>query len=373
MEVTPTAAINTALEQNLGDTSPIKSFNVTAISMTTCVKIEYAVSYLTNLDWKAIDIGQQKQTSTWSDMYLLQLIILPASLNMVFFGSQLLLPVCTMTAAGLGVFCIFHFVDNYFKHGLDCPMKLALSGVSATLAAMGAAAFVRFGLFTLGTVSAGGLSYLFFDAFPDLDPGLNATTIDAMSKATDALQSDLSPHAWVITILLALAGGLFLRLYEQASLEVLTAILGGVGVSYSAHAFLLSRHVDLDRSVVFLIASAVALIGWRFQRNRRLRLAGFHSNPYHDYKGHLPVHAPPPPQSPMQQIASPIGTNPNLSLSNWNQLQYSLYSTNHLLQQQRKSGGGSGGNEMEAMAEELTNLLNSFQERIQERERSKRQ
>lgn len=366
VEATNNRVIDLPFEKQPQEASP-KSFNVTAISMTTCVKIEYAVSYLTSLDWKDIDIvGQDGQSKVWSDVYLLQLVLLPSSLTMVFFGSQLLLPVCTMTAAGLGVFCIFHFVDNYSRNGLDCPMKLALSGVSATLAAMGAAAFVRFGLFTLGTVSAGGMSYLFFDAFPDLDPGLNMT-LNATLTSEVTLESDLSPHAWIITILLAVAGGLLLRLYEQASLEVLTAILGGVGVSYSAHAFFLSQHVDLDRSVVFLIASFSALIGCKFQRTRRLRLMDIQGNPYHDYKGQLPVHAPPP---PMQPIPSPVENNPNLSVSNWIQLQHSLYSTNNLLQQQRQN---AASNEMEAMAEELTNLLNSFQERIQEQEQSKNQ
>ncbi|CAJ1965379.1 unnamed protein product [Cylindrotheca closterium] len=377
------SAIN--IDKNDDDNqTPVKSINVTAISMTTCVKIEYAVSYLTNLDWKDIDIrnennGQGNNKNIWLDVYLFELVLLPASLAMVFFGSQLLLPVCTMTAAGLGIFCIFHFVNNYFKGGLDCPMKLALSGVSATLCAMGAAAFVRFGLFTLGTVSAGGMSYLFFDAFPDLDPGLNMTAAvaasggETASKVTEAaLASDISPHAWVITILLAMAGGLFLRLYEQASLEVLTAVLGGVGVSYSVHAFLLSQHVDLDRSVVFLIASIVTMIGSRFQRNRRLRIMELQANPYHDYKGQLPVHMPPQPPPPpvIQPAGPPVQANPNLSLNNWNQLQQSLSSTNHLLQQQRQN---DNANEMEAMAEELTNLLTSFQERIQERDRSKKQ
>ncbi|KAL3940232.1 MAG: hypothetical protein SGBAC_005192 [Bacillariaceae sp.] len=382
--------------------SSSKSLNVTAISMTTCVKIEYAVSYLTSLDWKDIDVvatgtdnssgpSRHDENKIWMDVYLLQLVLLPASLSMVLFGSQLLLPVCTMTAAGLGVFCIFHFVNSYFKGGLDCPMKLALSGVSATLAAMGAAAFVRFGLFTLGTVSAGGLSYLFFDAFPELDPAGNFTAAVNAASATGAeaaLASDISPHAWVITIVVALAGGLFLRLYEQASLEVLTAILGGVGVSYSVHAIFLSRHVDLDRSVVFLTASTVGLIGWRFQRRRRLRLMELQANPYHDY-AKIPVHhhhhAPPPPPPPataaaaaaaaemMPPTSAASANNPNLSLNNWNQLQYSLYSTNHLLQQQRQGDDTNSANEMEAMAEELTNLLNSFQERIQERDRSKKQ
>lgn len=363
-----------------GEDGPaLASINVTALSMTTCVKIEYAISFLTSLDWKDIEIGavpdpESDKSKIWLDVYLLQLVLLPASLAMAFYGSQLVLPVCAMTAAGLGIFVVFHFVNSYIRGGLDCPMKLALSTVSATLAAMCAAAFVRFGLFTLGTVSAGVGSYLFFDAFPHLDPGLMSNATAASTMTIGSLSSDISPHAWVITVLVALASGLFLRLYEQASLEVLTCILGGVGVSYSAHAFLLAQHVDLDRSVVFLIASAVSFVGLRFQRERRLRIvAAGASNPYQDYKGH-----PAPPSSlpmafPPTAFAAPVplgDANPNMSFATWNQLQSSLQSTNQLLHQQSQA---FHANEMEQQVEDLTNLLNSFQERMEDRDHAKDQ
>jgi hypothetical protein len=204
----------------------------------------------------------------WVDVYFFDIRVFPISFVAAFFGSSLLLPACTMTAAGLGVFLVFHIVNEYVRGGLECQMKLALSGVSAVLAAMGAAAFVRFGLFTLGAVTCGVGSYLFFDAFPEFDPGhmiilqenhSASQIIDAASSLSET--SDISPYAWVITIIVALMGGLLLRVYEQNSLEVITAVLGGVGVSYSVHTFVIIQGGKLDRSIAFLIASAVAIVG----------------------------------------------------------------------------------------------------------------
>lgn len=328
--------------------STSSSFNATDMALSACEKIEYSVLYVTSLDFDEsfFQVVQTKrQSKFWFDVYLIQIIAFPTSLALAFFGSKLLLPACTMTAAALGVFVVFHFVNNYFRGGLDCQMKLALSGVSAALAAMGAAAFVRFGLFALGTFSAGLGAYSFFDAFPDFDPGnvIDPSIIPAMTDKV-AESSDISPYAWIVVIFLAVCGGLFLRLYEEFSLEAITAICGGVGVSYCAHTVVIIQGGVLDRSIVFLIATAIAGMGWRFQRRRRLnRLERIPLSPYRDY--------------------SDSGTLPhtydtNFNRDSWRDLQRKIDVTHDLLAKNRQ---------MDDIASELSDMLNSFQDRIKER------
>ena len=118
--------------------STSSSFNATDMALSACEKIEYSVLYVTSLDFDESFfkvVQTKRQSKFWFDVYLIQIIAFPTSLALAFFGSKLLLPACTMTAAALGVFVVFHFVNNYFRGGLDCQMKLALSGVSAALAA----------------------------------------------------------------------------------------------------------------------------------------------------------------------------------------------------------------------------------------------
>ena len=285
------------------------NLNLTHISLTACEQIELAVSFLTSLDFDQTFLNltlvmadrasttrsdnsdninnksqrrRQKRAYLW-DVYLLQILMTPLSLAMVLWGSHLLLPACCLAAAGLGVVLVFHLVEylskssslwlsTLFVEHFDCQMKLALSVICASLSAMAASTFVRFGLFSFGALAAGGGAYLVLDAFPFLDPTREAvlhqpvddstTTIDTVSlHGWDNDDSELSPFGWVVTIVLAVCGGIFLRWYEQASLEVVTALMGGVGCAYSLHSFVIIQGGQLNRSLVFLIANLIGIFG----------------------------------------------------------------------------------------------------------------
>lgn len=177
-------------------------------------------------------------------------------------------------------------------------MKLALGVVSACISAMLANFFVRFGLFSLGAATAGGTAYLVLDAFPFLDPTRedwiasaipnNGTTTSIAYTALlhphdspqDQQSSGLSAFGWIVTVLVGIWGGIFLRWYEQASLQVVTAIMGGLGFAYSFHTFVILQGGQLHRSVVFLLANFVAFFGWRFQRRRLLEATYEHKKNY---------------------------------------------------------------------------------------------
>ena len=362
--------------------------NFTAVSLTACQQIDLAVSFMTSLDWDASlwrnvsattagtkgNRKQQKRKDSsfyyycW-DVYLLQIILIPLSLAMALFGSQLLVPTCCLAAALLAVACVFHLVQVATSHSsprwyhnldVDCPMKLALSVVAASISAFVASTFVRFGLFSLGALAAGGGAYLVLDAFPFLDPTHDAAgtvdrTYDAITVAlqqntlhgmTNHQDSELSPFGWIVTVCMGLFGGIILRWYEQASLEIVTSFMGGVGCAYSLHTFVIVQGGHIHRSVVFLVACAMGVFGWRFQRSRRLRYDLYaHKKSYDEGSRqaqpppqpytYAPVptqvtqtpviHVPPPPaQQPLQQQQPPAASI--------DQLQDTLSSLNGLLQ-----------------------------------------
>lgn len=351
--------------------------NATALSLGACQKIDLSIAYLTSLDldssftnYSFLTSNSQKE-SAYIDVYILQLIITPISFGLLFFGSFLILPTCILAATGIGIFAVFHVLDNLWLaraanvtgSGLDCPMKLALSCISAFLAAMMATTFVRFGLFSLGALAAGVVSYLLFDAFPMLDLG-----------ATSEVDSDLSSFAWIVTILMGCLGGVLLRWYEEASLELVTATLGGIGCAYSIHTVVIIQgDSQLDRSVVFLLAVGLATIGCRFQRRRRFnRYAAYHQlkkeeeeppAPPPHYAMPAPAAAaplyampPPPPQQPamipMEMIQPQIHQGPT-----WSQVQHSIDHAVKGLAESQASDNGPSSDQIKELTQSLNSLL----------------
>ncbi|CAJ1965313.1 unnamed protein product [Cylindrotheca closterium] len=256
----------------------LKEYSIETITMTSCQKIDFAFAYLTSLEFDGSVLKnaktKQDDSNFWSDIYIIEMIVLPTSLILAFFGSSLLMLASMLTAAGFGTFLIFHFVSGAFG-GLDCKVKLGLSVVSATISAFLAMKFVRFGLFTLGAFSSGLSVYLFFDAFPAFDPGQNFFDVqgfvsDASYISSVVKNSDISQAAWAIIVVLALFTGICIRVYEHSSVELLTALLGGSGAGYAIHAHILVHGGSLPRSLVFVVAGLIGIFGWRFQRRQRV-------------------------------------------------------------------------------------------------------
>jgi hypothetical protein len=397
--------------------------NVTAISLTACEHIEMAVSFITSLDLdqdfmnlsyqlayqlaggtgssnsNSNGNNQDRSRAIW-DVYLLQIIITPLSLAMGFFGSNLLLPTCCLAAAGLGVFMVFHLLHQLSQSSskyatffqIDCQMRLALGVVSASISAMAANFFVRFGLFSLGALSAGGAAYLVMDAFPWLDPTreddsvvstamIDGTTGSASSADYTALlhhshqnqSSELSPFGWTVAVMMGVWGGLFLRWYEQASLEVVTAIMGGLGFAYSFHTLVILQGGEIHRSIVFLLANFVAFLGWKYQRGRRhWKYSYSHKKNYEESPSNQSskqeyslvsqkAASPPPPLQTLATSPPPLQTP-----DSWDQLQASMYSVQGLLQRsQYPQSTATTESKKLPSAEEIVALTKSLQTLLQ--------
>jgi len=364
-----------------------KNINATAISLSACEQIEMTVSFLTSLDfdqdfWKVMNftkaVANEDANSgdeptmvgrtlrfggaIW-EVYLLQLILLPVSLVTALFGSNLLHPTVCLAAAGMGIFLVFHLVDFVARSGsplvlslvsqIDCQMKLALGFVAALVSAVLASTFLRFGLFALGALAAGGGSYLVFDAFPVLDPTRDAVSYqDGNTGLHGQLSGELSPFAWLVTTLVGVFGGVFLRWFERAALETVTAALGGLGCAYSLHTFVTLQGGQLDRSLVFLIANFIAFFGWRFQRHRRIYRTEYAHKKNEEVVA--PLLVPAPYYAPQQQQQQ--------SAASWNQLQTSL---NGLLQ---RPNNNSGAVPSEDQIVELTKSLNTLLTKMEKTE-----
>ena len=281
-------------------TTTTSSLNMTELTASACQKMTLAVSLLSSLEFQdhfsalvsATTTHSQEEEGTQKTMlhdseqelffrqvFLLQLILLPLSLGFLLFGSSLLLHACILCAALTGLFVTFDVLEaiGHAHHAsfLDCHMKLALSLLVAFVCAVLAISCFRFGLFCFGGMAFGGMAYAVLDAFPELDPGTVHYVLvegDASNNVANVMPaSDLSAMAWGIICIVAVMGGALLRYLEQVVLELLTAFLGGVGFAYSLHAILWVRaNYLLDPSIVVVIAFFTGLLGWRFQRRRRL-------------------------------------------------------------------------------------------------------
>jgi len=235
---------------------------------------------------------------------------------------------------------------------------------------MMATTFVRFGLFSLGALAAGVVSYLLFDAFPIIDVG-----------ATSELDSDLSSFAWVVTIVMGCLGGIMLRWYEEASLELVTATLGGIGCAYSIHTVVIIQgQSQLDRSVIFLLAVCMATIGCKFQRRRRFnRYAAYHQLKKDDEDQPSPppssassIYSMPPPPQQQHITTPPPSTMIAMDMipvhhqhhpaagPTWQQVQHSI---NHAVQgladsqAQNNNTNGPSSEQINALTQSLNSLL----------------
>jgi hypothetical protein len=270
-----TVEVETTQQKMSAPTQPTTttSFNATAFSFTACEKIDMALKFITSLDFdehfhKALTASPTASESDFlATIYLLQWILTPISLGLLLFGASLFLHTCVLCAATGGLLTVFGLVDTLLPFRVDCPMKLALSVVAAFICAVMATAFFRFALFSFGSLTVGGVAYVIFDTFPRLDPGVvyfgtTSTGSDAVQQQQQQLPTgDLSTVAWVITVFLGGGGGMLLRYYEQETLEIMTAGLGGVGCAYSIHTFLFLNQTTLDPSVVFLLAFFISVGG----------------------------------------------------------------------------------------------------------------
>jgi hypothetical protein len=327
-----------------------------ALSLSACENVDQSIMYITSLDFNTSSLlnitGKADVRAELRDVYLLLTAITPISIGLLLFGSSMLWPTCILAAACLGVFLVFHTINSWMRGGIDCPMKLSGSVVAAFLAAMAATAFLRFAMFCLGAVAAGGVTYLVFDAFPELDMGDPTAGVDS--------DSELSPFGWAVMSLMGFLGGWILRWQEEASWEGLTAIMGGIGCAYSLHATIIIRGGQLDRSVVFLLASIASLLGWRFQRRRRFSQYNEYKQldrgePDGDFEGgkRLTQHALLQPV-PVQAYSAAAGT-----AQPFQQLQNSLHYMQTVLQQ----SSGSNGPSSEQISD-LTRSINALVERI---------
>jgi len=258
---------------------PTAGFDASKFSFSACEKLDMALQFMTSLDFRAhfqqlFSYTNPYETEVevieaeiYTDVYFLQLIFTPIFLALLLFGANFFLHTFVLCAAVIGLFVVFDGLDNLLPIQIDCPMKLSLSIIASFLCSVLAATCFRVGVFAIGSVTFGGSAYVVFDTFPHLDPGAVLFTSDPHLLPT----SDLSTTAWVITAILSVTGGVLVRYFEMAQLEIMTAGMGGIGFTYSLHAFCMVHDMPLDPAVVFLLAFFISFGGWKFQRYRRLK------------------------------------------------------------------------------------------------------
>jgi len=262
-------------------------FSAATLSFSACEKLDMALEFMTSLDFqehfqKVFSFTNPydpemlaSESDFYNYVYILQLISTPIFIVLLLFGANLFLYTFVVCAAVVGLFVVFDGVEGVLPIQLDCPMKLALSVIASSICALIATTFFRTGLFAFGSLAFGGATYVVFDAFPQLDPGTiiftpNNVTVTANVDTQHLLPtSDLSAVAWFIAISFSIIGGIVLRYFELAVLEIMTAGMGGVGCAYSLHTFFMVQGKPLDPSVVLLLAFFISLLGLRFQRRHR--------------------------------------------------------------------------------------------------------
>lgn len=178
---------------------------------------------------------------------------------LVFFGGVLFRFAAAAAAAAVSFYFAYGFARSE-RAGVSCEVGLIGAAVAALMAGGVAACLWKVGLFFAGAAAFAGGVHLIFLAHPGLHTALKAPLV-----------LDKSVVYWGLLLAAIIAGGLLVRWHRKVVLEVVTSLIGGVGVAYSLS--LLGRRADVHFPgwALILAASASLVAGVLAQRRIRRR------------------------------------------------------------------------------------------------------
>jgi hypothetical protein len=230
-----------------------------------CIHAEAAINLVT---YFATNSTSELQQQVGGEGVLLPLVLMVVSLVLAVRGGKLLKPSCMVAAAAVGWWLVWDLAHSLVglartsesdpTGGLSCEARLIGATVLALVAAMSSFCIIKIGLFLLGALAAGGMVYLSFEAFPQLDDG-------------PSFVANRSIMAWSITLLAGVLGGMLVRCNSMKVLELATSVAGGVGCAHSVHGLVAHAGDELPGAGYVAIAAVVAGPGWWLQRRARLK------------------------------------------------------------------------------------------------------
>ena len=172
-------------------------------------------------------------------------------------GARIVRPTVVLAVSGgvlFGSYAIFMQVAS-----IQCMTRLVASILLCIGSAVLSSCILKIGLFFLGFACIAGSLHLVFIGLPILD----------------TLTPNVGPRSvayYSVVCVGGLSGGIFLRVHNTTTMEVVTSMIGGVGMAYAVHSFVtLSYGNNVPHPIYLCIGVFGAIIGIVFQRRQRLQ------------------------------------------------------------------------------------------------------
>lgn len=201
-----------------------------------------------------IDVSTSKSSAD----YIFPSIVVVCSVCFLCVGARILRPTVVVSAA-VGVFFAAYAIFMQLTM-VSCAVSLGSSAVLSLYTAIISSCVLKVGLFLLGSAAVAGSLHLTFVAIPVLD----------------TLTPSLGPRSiayYAVLVIGGLAGGVLIRFPTAATLEVVTSVIGGVGIGYAAHSVVtLSWGNNIPHLIYLAVAVLFTAAGIFHQRRRRRRV-----------------------------------------------------------------------------------------------------
>ena len=204
-----------------------------------------------------LDILDSNKSKEWAD-YILASFVLGTSFFFIFLGARIIRPVVVLSTS-IGIFLGSYTILMQYSQ-IKCLIRFICSFVLCVGTAILSSCILKIGLFLLGFVSVAGSLHLLFLAAPVLD--------------TLALKIGPRSIAYYVVISIGgLVGGIFLRMNNVPTLEIITSVVGGTGCGYAVHSFVtLSYGNNIPHVVYLCIGVLTTVIGILYQRRSRMKI-----------------------------------------------------------------------------------------------------
>ena len=183
--------------------------------------------------------------------------ILLLSLIFLFFGRLFV-----RLTAGVAAMCAAFFL-LYTSPALQewpCATRTLVSAAAGFLSGILTAFLIKLGIFVIGAAAIAAIVHVMFATFPELHELGNQPKF-----------WELSVGYWICMAIAIVCGGVAVRWHTKAILEVLTAGIGGLGVTYSLYSMNIIANLQMTRWVFVGTGVVGVCLGVFVQRRNRLK------------------------------------------------------------------------------------------------------
>ena len=224
------------------------------MNKTVCEHLDEAVEVVLMLH----DVAMlPRQVDDVMPLIFVPIGLLILSIVFLFFGRRFV-----RLTAGFAALCVVFFF-LYTSHTLqdwECATRTLVSIAAGFICGVLAAFLIKVGLFVIGSAAIGAIVHVTFASFPELH-----------ALGDQPQFWNMSVGYWICMAIAIVCGGVIVRWHTKIIMEVLTATIGGLGVTYSLYSISIITNLQITRWVFVGVGGVGICLGICVQRMNRLK------------------------------------------------------------------------------------------------------